>query len=222
MGKKSSGKGQPSAGGPSSPERRESKGFSPLLVGVVIVAIVAAIGVAFWSGGESSAPGAPSASDRQNGAAEANPSGVTPEIEAKVQAAAALGPRKQSKFPPIPFQAYNPPRPHEVITAAYQFAAEHPEVLSYVPCFCGCQHSGHTGNHSCFVKKRTPEGDVLEWDEHGVECAVCIDVANRSRQMFAAGASVRDIRTAIDKEFGAKAQTQTPTPRPPTAQHTTD
>ena len=38
-----------------------------------------------------------------------------------------------------------------------------------------------------------------------MECAVCIDVATRPVQMFASGASVRDIRAAIDKEFGANA-----------------
>jgi hypothetical protein len=204
MGRKSSAKGQvpPPAARPPA----ETRGTSPLLWIVLAAGILAAAGLVFWN---QSTPDEP--------ASAADGSSVTPEVEAKVHAAAALGPRKQAKLPPVPFQAHTPPRPHEVITAAYQFAAEHPEILSYVPCFCGCQHSGHTGNASCFVKSRTPEGDVLEWDEHGVECAVCIDVANRSRQMHTAGASVRDIRTAIDKEFGEKAQTRTPTPRPPDA-----
>ena len=53
--------------------------------------------------------------------------------------------------------------------------------------------------------------------EHGVECTVCIDVANRSRQMHASGASVRAIRAAIDKEFGAQfpAGRNMHTPHPP-------
>jgi hypothetical protein len=138
----------------------------------------------------------------------------TPEIVAKVEAAAKTGPRKQANLPPIPFQGYAPPRPVEVITAAYQFAAEHPEVLGYVPCFCGCEQGGHSGNHDCFVKSRTADGDVVEWDEHGVECTVCIDVANRSRQLHAGGVSVADIRTAIEKEFGTLYPGRTPTPHP--------
>jgi hypothetical protein len=206
MGRKSSAKGQtPAAPAKPTPGTRRA---NPIVVGAVVVAVAAGLSIAFWdrSGG----------SEGPSAAASGDPaSAVTPEIEAKIQAVAALGPRKQTNLPPVPFQGYQPPRPHEVITAAYQFAAEHPEILSYVPCYCGCQHSGHTGNHSCFVKSRSPEGDVVEWDEHGVECAVCIDVANRSRQMHAAGASVRDIRAAIDREFGSKAQTQTPTPKPP-------
>ncbi|MBI2189907.1 MAG: hypothetical protein HYU37_22750 [Acidobacteria bacterium] len=43
---------------------------------------------------------------------------------ARAEAVAKLGPRKQASFPPIPFQVYAPPRPRDVIVAAYQFAAE--------------------------------------------------------------------------------------------------
>ena len=60
--------------------------------------------------------------------------------------------------------------------AAYKFAAEHPEVLSYVPCFCGCERSGHRGNEDCFVRERAVNGDVIAWDDHGMECAICLDV----------------------------------------------
>jgi hypothetical protein len=99
--------------------------------------------------------------------------------------------------------------------AVYQFAAEHPEILSYVPCYCGCEHSGHRGNEDCFVKARSADGDVVEWEDHGMECAVCIDVAQRSMQMYTSGASVRDIRAAIEKEWNPRSPTHTPTPAPP-------
>jgi uncharacterized protein with PCYCGC motif len=141
----------------------------------------------------------------------------TPQIEAMTKAVAALGPHKQANLPPIPFRGYAPPRPPDVVTAAFMFAAEHPEITSYVPCFCGCQQGGHKGNHDCFVRSRAANGDVLEWEEHGVECAVCIDVATRSRQLLASGASVQDIRAAIEREFVPSAQTMTPTPKPPAA-----
>lgn len=141
----------------------------------------------------------------------------TPEIEAMTNAVAAIGPHKQANLPPIPFRGYAPPRPPDVVTAAFLFAAEHPEVTSYVPCFCGCQQGGHKGNHDCFVRSRAANGDVIEWEEHGVECAVCIDVATRSRQLLASGASVTDIRAAIEREFLPNAQTMTPTPKPPAA-----
>ena len=140
-----------------------------------------------------------------------------PEIIAATEAQAALGSHKQADLPPIPFQGYAPPRPVEVVTAAFQFAAEHPEVASYIPCFCGCQQGGHKGNTDCFVRSRAQNGDVIEWEPHGLECAVCIDVATRSRQMHASGASVTQIRAAVEKEFLPTASTMTPTPKPPTA-----
>jgi hypothetical protein len=141
----------------------------------------------------------------------------TPEIEAATKAIAALGPHKQNNLPPIPFRGYAPPRPPDVVTAAFLFAAEHPEITSYVPCFCGCQQGGHKGNHDCFVRSRAANGDVIEWEEHGLECAVCIDVATRSRQMLASGASLPEIRAAIEREFVPNSQTMTPTPKPPAA-----
>jgi hypothetical protein len=38
------------------------------------------------------------------------------------------------------------------VLEAYQFAVEHPEVLNYMPCYCGCyEEDGHTSNTNCFV-----------------------------------------------------------------------
>jgi len=191
-----------------------------MLLGVMLVAAVA-IGVfAFWRGNDAPADSTPPASASTPAAAtQAKGAEPTPEIVAATEAAAALGPHKQANLPPIPFRGYAPPRPVEVVTAAFNFAAEHPEVSSYIPCFCGCQQSGHRGNTDCFVRSRAKNGDVLEWEEHGLECAVCIDVATRSRQMHASGASVREIRAAVEKEFAPSFPTMTPTPKPPADDH---
>ena len=39
------------------------------------------------------------------------------------------------------------------ILEAYLFAAKHPEVLRYMPCYCGCEHprSAHQNNYDCFI-----------------------------------------------------------------------
>lgn len=185
-----------------------SRGLSPAAIVGIIVAVAAVGALLFWPGSSSS----DSSSDAS--AADGAPQ-PTPEIIASTQAKAAFGPHKQASYPPIPFQAFEPARPKEVVTAAYQFAAEHPEISSYVPCFCGCERAGHQGNTDCFVKARGANGDVTEWDEHGVDCAVCIDVATVSRQMHASGASVRDIRAAVDKQFGSMYPSKMPTPHPP-------
>jgi len=198
----------------SEPARKTRKALSPLVWLALVVGILAFGGLALWRSSPSS-PGTSVESPSDSATDPQTPTSPDPKVVAKAEAAAKFGPHKQATLPPIPFQSYAPPRPYEVVTAAYQFAAEHPEVLSYVPCFCGCERAGHTGNSDCFVKSRAANGDVVDWDEHGVECAVCIDVANRSRQMHSSGASVHDIRTAIDKEFGSQSSAHTPTPHPP-------
>jgi hypothetical protein len=132
--------------------------------------------------------------------------------------AVALAPHPQKDYPPLDLPAYPLGRSPEVITAAYRFAAEHPEVLTYVPCFCGCERSGHRGNEDCFVKARAANGDVSEWEPHGMECNVCIDVATQAKQMYSSGASVRDIRAAVEQKWASQAaemHTHTPTPQPP-------
>ena len=39
------------------------------------------------------------------------------------------------------------------IVEAYVFAARHPEVLRYMPCYCGCERESppHRSNYDCFV-----------------------------------------------------------------------
>ena len=213
MAKRASGKKQ------GAPQRQSSaapsKGtLSPVAFGGIAVVVLAVGAALFWP-----ASSTPASQDWPN--ASQTSSGVATEQQvANAASKAALGPHKQASYPPIPFQGYDPPRPNEVVTAAYQWAAEHPEIASYVPCFCGCERSGHEGNTDCFVKSRAPNGDVVEWDEHGLDCAVCIDVATRSRQMYSSGESVRDIRAAIDKELGPLYPGRMPTPPPPAAHAT--
>ena len=41
------------------------------------------------------------------------------------------------------------------LKALYRFAVEHPDVLAFMPCVCGCVDLGHTSNRSCYVKAET-------------------------------------------------------------------
>jgi len=56
----------------------------------------------------------------------------------------------------------------ELVRAVHLFAARHPEVLNYMPCFCGCQRAGHKHNDDCFVAGRDSTGKVTGWELHGV------------------------------------------------------
>lgn len=130
----------------------------------------------------------------------------------------AMKPAPPGPLPKIPYEGYAPSRPMEVVQEVYEFAARHPEVLQYVPCFCGCDRSaGHRGNHDCFVKQRAADGRIIEWDSHGYGCAICIDVARDSMQMFNAGAKPASIRAAIDSKYGSRGPNTMNTPHPPAA-----
>ena len=46
---------------------------------------------------------------------------------------------------------------------AYQFAVDHPEVLNYMPCYCGCyEEDGHTSNTNCFVDRVEDNKAILD------------------------------------------------------------
>ena len=118
-------------------------------------------------------------------------------------------------MPLIELQGYSPARPMDVLKDAHMFAADHPDVASYVPCYCGCGSAGHKNNADCFVRGRDPEGRVTEWEPHGVACAVCIDIAVDSMKMRNSGASVMAIRKKVQGDYRPNFPTsETPTPAP--------
>lgn len=188
MGRKSSAKSQGGVRPPSPPKRSSNRAT------IAIVVTVVAVGAFMYLRQESA--DAPVASTTQS-------------------PASASKPHVQETLPPLNFPPYGLQRPNEVIRAAYRFAGEHPEVLSYVPCFCGCEAGGHSANHDCFVGQRAGNGDVVAWTEHGFDCTLCIDIATRSRQLFEQGKSVADIRVAIEREWGGRTMNKTPTPPVP-------
>jgi hypothetical protein len=57
------------------------------------------------------------------------------------------------------------------IKEAYVFAAQHPEVLQYMPCYCGCgaDHHQHRSNYDCFVDQidRSGERPRVDIDQMG-------------------------------------------------------
>ncbi len=143
--------------------------------------------------------------------------GATAASTAKATAQAAVKPASTRKsVPPLPNVGFAPVRPMDVVRATYDFAAQHPEILKYVPCYCGCGSQGHSANESCFVARRDAKGNVLEWDTHGFGCTICVDVAREAMQLYSSGADVVSIRTAIEKRWSpGNAAGRTPTPQPP-------
>jgi uncharacterized protein with PCYCGC motif len=119
-------------------------------------------------------------------------------------------------MPLIELGGYSPPRPMEVLRDAHIFTADHPEVASFIPCYCGCGTAGHKDNADCFIRQRDAQGRVTEWEPHGAACAVCIDIAVQSMKMRNSGASISAIRQQVQNDYRPHfPSTETPTPAPP-------
>ena len=174
--------------------RRFVPGLFAALVGFTLAA-------AACDSTQSAPPPSSSAPATQTSAAPAPPPNTPVEVAADL--------------PPLPPGANNGARPPEVVKAVYEFAARHPEVLNYMPCFCSCPQMGHKNNDDCFVAGRNAQGKVTTWENHGMICEVCIDVAQQAMQMHNAGASTAAIRDAIDKKYDTYNRPHTATPKPP-------
>ena len=156
MGRKSSAKAQARPGATTPPSLPPRRVYSPLLVAIAAAVIAGVFVYSVYSRtSETTAPS--SAALPAPGPAIVDP-----------PRSAAFGPHPQDDLPPLPFDSGPPARPVEVVRAVYKFAAEHPEVLGYTPCYCGCEREGHRGNDDCFVAARNAAGDVTAWDPHGV------------------------------------------------------
>lgn len=125
----------------------------------------------------------------------------------------------QAPLPPLNTAGYALARPLNITRQAYEFAARHPEVSRFVPCYCGCEADGHRSNEMCFVARRDAAGNVTEWDTHGFGCATCVDVARESMQLFNSGADPASIRAAIERKWTPQYRTKTPTPPVPARKH---
>ena len=187
------------------PNPRSSGGGPPwvLIGGVATVVVIAALVLYPSSSPDTADPSADTTAE----AVERPPAPIASQP-------ASPRPPANAQFPPLPLVPNLIPRSPEVISAAYEFAARNPDILEYVPCFCGCETAGHSANANCFVSSRHADGTVREWDTHGMSCIVCVDVARSAEQLHVSGASVRDIRTAIEAQYDT-APRMTPTPAPP-------
>lgn len=89
--------------------------------------------------------------------------------------------------------------PHAV-REAYQFAAHNEDVLSALPCYCGCGAMGHTSNYDCYVDGSDESGD-LTYDNHALGCQICVDITQDAMRMLDDGNSVDAIYTYVDATY---------------------
>jgi len=77
--------------------------------------------------------------------------------------------------------------------AAYQVAKDIPEILSQLPCYCGCMDGlGHKSNLYCFS------------DKHGTICDLCQNIALDAQEMHNKGMPVSQIRDKIRAAYGSE------------------
>ncbi|WP_375546934.1 PCYCGC motif-containing (lipo)protein [Paenibacillus sp.] len=80
------------------------------------------------------------------------------------------------------------------LKTAYTTAASVKDILSSIPCYCGCGESaGHKSNLNCFIKETNEDGSVV-WDDHGTRCGVCVETAMTVSGLNKQGKSVKEIR----------------------------
>jgi hypothetical protein len=98
--------------------------------------------------------------------------------------------------------AARPAFTHKSATAeqAYAYALANPEILQWIPCYCGCGAMGHRSNLDCYIKP-TGDGSIV-FEEHASYCQICAEITLRTKQLIESGATIRQARTAIDAEFG--------------------
>ena len=84
--------------------------------------------------------------------------------------------------------------PHRV-QEAYRFAAANADVLSQIPCYCGCGPMGHDSNYACFWQK---DGVV---DSHALGCGICVDIAQDVMRGMQQGRSLAEIRAQVDGDY---------------------
>lgn len=73
---------------------------------------------------------------------------------------------------------------------AYHAAAEIPDVLDHLYCYCECETSvGHKSLKSCFT------------DLHGVYCGICQEQALMALRLHRQGVSLLEIRQRVDAAF---------------------
>jgi len=108
-------------------------------------------------------------------------------------------PYKMAPMADMPMEVQSAP---QVVQSAYQFAAANPDVLTQLPCYCGCGSMGHTSNYSCYVAGENPDGSLI-YDNHALGCSICVDITTDAMRMLDDGQPLTEIRSYVDQTYSA-------------------
>lgn len=115
----------------------------------------------------------------------------------------------EEKHLPFPDYIVNSP---QKVQDTYILASNYPKALAVSPCYCGCGSAdGHKSVLDCFVDGIGPDGEVTGWDQMGIACDICVEIANEAADMYQEGKELKDIQNQIIKTY-SKFGESTPTP----------
>lgn len=86
------------------------------------------------------------------------------------------------------------------VRQAYQFAAEHQDIVKRIPCYCGCGAMGHTSSYSCYISNISADRKIT-YDTHALGCSICVDITLDTQRLLNEGKSVADIKVYIDQNY---------------------
>jgi len=86
------------------------------------------------------------------------------------------------------------------VQQAYQFAAANPELMTQIPCYCGCGAMGHTSNYACYVAGTEADGKT-KFDSHALGCSICVDITQDTMRLLRQGKSPQEIKSYVDDTY---------------------
>ena len=86
------------------------------------------------------------------------------------------------------------------VQQAYQFNVANPDVMSQIPCYCGCGAMGHTSNYDCYVAGKNEDG-LIKYDTHALGCSICVDITQDTMRLMKEGKSVQEIKAYVDQTY---------------------
>ena len=87
-----------------------------------------------------------------------------------------------------------------VVQQAYQFVVANPDVMSQIPCYCGCGKMGHKSNYACYAKDAGEKGELV-FDTHALGCSICVDITQDVMRLTREGKSAQGIRAYVDATY---------------------
>jgi len=86
------------------------------------------------------------------------------------------------------------------VQQAYQFAFANSDVMTNIPCYCGCGAMGHNSNYSCYVSSVDVKGTIT-YDSHALGCSLCVDITQDAMRLIKDGKTVPEIRAYVDQTY---------------------